>query len=218
MNLKKKFSSFKVYYVLTGLGEGRIFEEAERILEAGADVLQLRLKEVSTRAYVRGAVRLKKLCAGYGIPFIVNDRVDVVMASGADGVHLGPEDMDFGNARRILGREKIIGLSSHSLSQAKEVISLRPDYFSVGPVFSTPTKSGNPPLGTEILARVGSMAGNIPWLAVGGINLQNLGDMRKCGASRVALVRALRESRNPGGVIKKVKRILENRTGMEQKR
>ncbi|HLD30169.1 MAG TPA: thiamine phosphate synthase, partial [bacterium] len=88
----------------------------------------------------------------------------------------------------------------------------------VGPVFSTPTKSGNPPLGTEILARVGSMAGNIPWLAVGGINLQNLGDMRKCGASRVALVRALRESRNPGGVIKKVKRILENRTGMEQKR
>ena len=157
-------------------------------LRAGADVIQFRNKQASVRDLIRVGLGLCDAVHSHGGLFIVNDRIDVAIATGADGVHLGQEDLPISWAREILGPQKkmIIGVSTHSVDQALEAESEGADYVGFGPIFPTPAKSGWPPIGTgsfQVLNRRLS----IPYFAIGGIDLSNIGEIIEAGATRVAI-------------------------------
>jgi len=148
-------NQLKLYLVTDRrLCSGRKLEDIVlEAVEGGVTMVQLREKEASTREFIDIALNLKSLLAPYGVPLIINDRVDVAIASGADGVHLGQSDMPCSTARALLGPDKIIGLSIEDLSQIEEANSLDIDYIGISPVFSTPTKTDTaPPLGLAGIA------------------------------------------------------------------
>ena len=144
--------------------------------------------------------KVKELCALYDALFIINDRVDIAHILGADGVHLGQEDIDINSARDLLGKDSIIGLSTHCPEQAQIAVESGADYIGVGPVFVTPTKPGRSAVGLEYVRWAYeniTINTNIPWFAIGGINLENLNQVLDAGASRIAVVRAIINAENP---------------------
>jgi thiamine-phosphate pyrophosphorylase len=157
----------------------------------GADIIQLRSDGKNPdNAALKTAIHIKKAVAKYGSLFIVNDRPDIALASGADGVHLGQDDMPLEQARRILGAGRIIGVSTHSIRQAIEAQRSGADYISVGPIFRTPTKPEYRPVGLNLLKKV-DVALKAPFFAIGGIDYENIGRVISAGAKRVAVVRAV---------------------------
>ncbi|MGA1864632.1 MAG: thiamine phosphate synthase [bacterium] len=156
-------------------------------VRAGADIIQFRNKSANTRELIEIGSRLCEAVHAEGALFLVNDRVDVAIATGSDGVHLGQEDLPPSWARRILGQknDKIIGLSTHSVEQALQAESEGVDYIGFGPVYSTPAKSGWPAIGTESFAKLNEKL-RIPYFAIGGIDLFNIGQVINSGASRIA--------------------------------
>lgn len=170
---------------------GRSFEELIRAaIDGGATAIQLREKGAPTRSLWEEAVRLRALTEALGVPFIVNDRVDVALASGADGVHLGQEDLPCLEARKLLGPEKIIGVSVHSLKEAEEALKEGADYLSVGKVYPSQTKSGGRVVGLPVLGKISQGVG-LPVVAIGGIGLDNLSEVFETGASGVAIISGL---------------------------
>lgn len=167
-------------------------EIVESLAKGGADVIQLREKLLSTEALIKIGFELKKITKKFGSFLIVNDRIEIAYAIGADGVHLGQEDLPIEFARKILGRKKLIGLSTHSLSQALLAQKMRADYIGLGPIFATPTKPEYKPIGLKPI-KGASQRIKIPFVAIGGINLDNLEEVVRQGASKVAVVRALME-------------------------
>lgn len=161
-------------------------EVVEATISGGADLIQLREKDYTTRQLIKEGRELLKVTRKAGIPLIVNDRVDVALAIDADGVHLGQEDMPLVEARKILGKDKIIGISTHNLEQAMEAEAEGADYIGYGPVFATTTKGGAP-VGVESLKRVMKVI-KIPVFAIGGIKLNNLKQVIEAGTNRVAVV------------------------------
>jgi thiamine-phosphate pyrophosphorylase len=175
------------------------FEFLARIrsaVEGGVDVLQLRSKELEGAPYCRLAERVGAIAAGAGIPFIINDRVDVAVAVDADGVHLGQRDLPVELARRILPHA-IIGRSSHEAAHATRAVEERADYFAVGPVWETPTKPGRKAAGVKYVREVAALNVGIPWYAIGGINPENVREVIDAGARRIAVVRAILDARDP---------------------
>lgn len=164
----------------------------KKIRDLGADIIQLRLKIKDIDRIFIYANFLKRQIANTGIPFIVNDYIEIAKIVDADGVHLGQEDLSVGIARRILGRDKIIGISSHSLFQAKKAQDEGVDYIGIGPVFPTPKKPHYNPVGLGLVREVAKNM-RIPFFAIGGINKDNLPEVIDAGAKRVALGRALGE-------------------------
>ncbi len=166
-------------------------------LQGGVQVVQLREKTSSAREFIALGKRVRELCALYEAVFIINDRVDIALAVNSDGVHLGRDDMDITSARKILGSEAIIGLSTHCPEHALRAVEAGADYIGVGPVYTTPTKPGRQAVG---LGYVEWAAENIaiPWFAIGGIDTGNLEHVVKAGASRVAAVRAIMNAQEPG--------------------
>ena len=165
-------------------------------VDGGVDVLQLRCKELEALAYVRLAERVLAIARDAGIPFIVNDRADVAMAVGADGVHLGQGDLPVDWARRILP-DKVIGRSSHQPADAERAIAERASYFAVGPVWETPTKPGRSAAGLSYVRDVAARRPPMPWFAIGGITLDNVEQVLGDGATRIALVRAVLDAPDP---------------------
>jgi thiamine-phosphate pyrophosphorylase len=163
---------------------------AEKAVAGGADVIQLREKDWPAREIVEAGRAIRKAITKDKALFIINDRPDIALAAGADGVHLGQDDIPVADARAIMGKDKIIGLSTHSLEQAVEAQQSGADYIGVGPVFSTPTKPGSEPVGLELIKNVKNIS-RLPFVAIGGINAANVGDVIAAGASRVAVVRAV---------------------------
>lgn len=160
------------------------------------DIVQLRYKGASTRDLLDLGQEIKPILRAKKVPFIINDRVDVALALDADGVHLGQEDMPINLARRILGPDKIIGLSTHSLEQARAALSEELDYFAVGPIFPTTTKQVSA-IGIKVLEELSAELAQencIPWLAIGGINQGNLAEVIKAGAKRIAVVSAIADA------------------------
>lgn len=157
-------------------------------LRAGADIIQFRNKQDSARELIRVGLRLCDAVHAHGGLFIVNDRVDVAIATGADGVHLGQEDLPISWARRILGPKKgmIIGISTHSVNQALKAESEGADYVGFGPIFPTPAKSGWPTIGTGFFPILNRRL-RIPYFAIGGIDLSNIEGVIHAGASRIAV-------------------------------
>ncbi len=180
-------------YVITdaGLARGRSHQEViEATILGGATIVQYRAKDVSTRQMVTEAQVLRELTRRAGVPFIVNDRVDVALAVDADGVHIGQDDMPVALARKLIG-DRLLGVSAHSLSEAVQAVQDGADYLGVGPVFATPTKpDAAPPIGIDGLTTIRRQI-SIPIVAIGGINQTNAAEVIRTGVEGIAVVSAV---------------------------
>lgn len=203
--------------------ETEFLARVKAALVGGVDMLQLRCKATDPQygealPYIRLAEKVGELARATQVPFVVNDRVDVALAVGADGVHLGQNDLPLSVARE-LGSKLIIGRSTHALEQAKQACEAGTaglvDYFACGPVYATPTKAGRVPVGLEYLRQVSAVSTvaevetTLPWYAIGGITLENLPLMIEAGARRVAAVRALLDAADVSEVAAKMRQMLE---------
>jgi len=159
-------------------------------LRTGVKWIQYREKDKSRREIYAEAVRLRKLTKEFNAVFIVNDHADIALAVNADGVHLGQEDLPLKMARKILGKKKIIGISTHNIEQAMDAEAGSADYIGFGPIFHTKTKAAGEPKGIIMLREIKSHV-KIPVVAIGGINLENLESVLNSGAAAVAVASAI---------------------------
>ncbi len=165
--------------------------------QAGVCCVQLREKTSDTRTFLNRAIRLKGLLSPLGIPLIINDRLDIALASGADGVHIGQSDMPYEKARQILGPNTIIGLSVETWEDVEAAQDLDLAYIGVSPVFATPTKTDTKePWGLEGLARIRAYSRHT-LVAIGGLNSSNVPDVVRAGADAVAVVSAICGAKDP---------------------
>ena len=187
----------RLYFVCDALPHG---DDPESILRAamagGAGMIELRDREHPRGALERSAKTFRRLADTYSAPFIVNDDPYLARELGADGVHLGQEDMPAVEAREILGPEAIIGLSTHSREQIESAALLPVDYISVGPIWDTPTKKGRPGTGLELIREAAKNA-TLPWFAIGGIDTTNVAEVVEAGARRICVVRAIYDADDP---------------------
>jgi thiamine-phosphate pyrophosphorylase len=166
------------------------------VLGAGVDIVQLRIKDAGDDAIVAAGQRFARVATTHGALFILNDRPELVAATGADGVHVGQDDMAVSQAREVVGADRLIGLSTHSPAQVDAAANLDVDYIGVGPVHATPTKPGRPAVGLELVRHAAAHAA-VPFFAIGGISPANVAAVRSAGAGRIAVVRALTEAADP---------------------
>ena len=148
------------------------------------------------RDHLREAIQIKNLCKRYNSLFIVNDRLDIALASNADGIHLGQDDIDLKTARKLLGYSKIIGISANNKIDISNALREGCDYIGIGPVFETATKKNKKPLGIEKIKTLTKDL-NIPWFAIGGIKSNNISYLKRNGLKKVALVSELMNSEDP---------------------
>jgi thiamine-phosphate pyrophosphorylase len=189
-------------YVVTGPREDRgdLKEFLDAILDAGVDVIQLREKDAEAGVLLRWGEVFREAAERHGALFIVNDRPDVTQALGADGVHVGQNDLPVRAAREILGPDAIVGLSTHSAAQW-DAAQAAADYLTAGPVWETPTKPGRPAAGLEHVRHAAGHADR-PWFAIGGVTPENLPEVVEAGASRVVVVRAVTEAEDPAAAVR----------------
>lgn len=179
-------------------------------LEGGVDIVQLRCKDADDDDVVSAAARFAAVCRQHGALFIVNDRPDLAAACGADGVHVGQDDVSVAEARAVVGDDHLVGLSTHSPTQIDAASAVPVDYIGVGPVHATPTKPGRPPVGVELVSYAARHA-RLPWFAIGGINPGNIDAVVEAGAERVVVVRALTQSTNPSLTASVLRNALRHR-------
>ena len=185
--LTRLFKKTPLYLItdtaISGLSHAAMARQA---VSAGIGTIQLRDKEMSKKALYKEALVIREITRRHKALFIVNDHIDIALAADADGVHLGQEDMPAEEARRIMGKRKIIGISTHSLIQALKAQDAGADYIGFGPMFHTSTKDAGRPKGTRTLGRI--RAGiNIPIVAIGGITWENVNEVLKAGADACAV-------------------------------
>lgn len=174
-------------YIVKGLSHIRI---AEAALSGGVRFIQYREKLLSKRESFNIALELRKITKKFDATLIINDDVDIAMAVDADGVHLGQEDLPAQTARSLLGNEKIIGLSTHSLKDAEIAQDSGADYIAIGPIFKSTTKDVRSPLGADIIKAVKGIS-KLPVIAIGGINEENISDVITAGADGAAVISAI---------------------------
>lgn len=206
---KKLCRSWKLYVITdrAGLAERSLENSVRLAIQGGADVIQLRDKKVGDEELLRTANALLKITRAHGVPLIINDRVGVAKASGADGVHLGQEDGSLADARKVLGERAIIGRSTHSPEQAERAEQEGFDYIGIGPIFATPTKLNTTPVGLSLVAFASKNIG-IPFVAIGGIDHANALEVKKAGGQCVAVVRAVMASKDPHTAAKAIKTVM----------
>jgi thiamine-phosphate pyrophosphorylase len=188
-------------YLCTGARreQGDLAPFLDTVLSNGVDIVQLREKGLEAGEELALLEVFAAACRRHGALLAVNDRADVALASGADVLHLGQDDLPVPVARRILGAGPLIGRSSHSQEQAAAVaIEDGIDYFCAGPLWETPTKQGRPGTGLGLLSRVALLGASRPWFAIGGISYGRLDAVLESGATRVVVVRAITEADDPG--------------------
>lgn len=172
------------------VGKLTLPQQVEAALKGGATCVQLREKNLADASILAEAREISALCKQYRVPFILNDNVALAAQCGADGVHLGQEDMDPAQARRILGPDAIIGVSAHNVAEAKAAVAAGADYLGCGAMFATTTKTNVTALPKETLRAICAAVG-VPVVAIGGISKQNLLSLAHCGEAGVALVSAI---------------------------
>ena len=177
---------------------------AAAAIRGGADVLQLREKRATNAQVRRDAERLLALTRAAGIPLIINDRIEVARETGADGVHLGQQDPPVAQARRLLGPDRLIGKSTHSLEQALAAEADGASYIGLGPVFPTPTKPEYGSIGPGLIPQVTARLG-IPVVCIGAIGLDTLQPVLEAGAGCVAVVRAVCAAEDPEAAARALK-------------
>ena len=177
-------------------------------VRGGVTCVQLREKHCSTREFIRAARSLQPILHRYNIPLIINDRLDVALAVGADGLHLGQSDMHIGDARRLAGKQMIIGISAENLDDAIIAEQEGADYIGISPVFATDTKTDTAaPLGLEGIRRI-RKAVNIPLVGIGGINMSNAREIFSAGADGVAVVSAIVAADCPETATAELKKLI----------
>ncbi len=182
-------------YLITSPKEN-LLEIIEEILIAGVRIIQHRFKKGSDKDHLEEAIEIKNLCRKYNALLIINDRVDIALASNADGIHLGQDDLDLKTARQLLGYSKIIGVSANNEIDISNALKEGCDYIGIGPVFATETKKNKKPIGIKKI-RTLTKDLNIPWFAIGGIKTNNISHLKNYGFKKVALVSQLMNSKDP---------------------
>ena len=172
------------------VGEQTLPQQVEAALKGGATCVQLREKDLGDAAILAEALEISALCKRYGVPFILNDNVALARQCGADGVHLGQEDMEPAEARRILGPEAIIGVSAHNVAEARAAVEAGADYLGCGAMFPTHTKTDTNVISRQVLADVCASV-PIPVVAIGGIHRENLLQLAGCGEAGIAVISAI---------------------------
>ena len=190
VNRQRLRESMKLYAVTPCGLKDSLIPSVESALRGGATFIQLREKDLDTDAFLKEALEVKALCKQFNVPFVINDNVEIAKLADADGVHLGQDDMPAEQARQILGANKIIGVSAHTVEQALKAQRGGADYLGVGAVFSTSTKLDAEPMSKETVKAICS-AVSIPVVAIGGITRDNLLQLSGCGLSGAAVVSAL---------------------------
>ena len=202
----------KLYLVTDrDLSLGRSLEEVvSEAVAGGVTLVQLREKDAATGEFIELAGRLMKILTPLGIPLIINDRVDVALAVDADGVHIGQSDMPYETARRLLGPDKIIGLSVENMDDLIKANSLDVDYVGISPVYGTPTKTDTAePFGLEGLRKAVNMSMH-PTVAIGGMNAGTIADVMAAGTDGVAVVSAICSAENIREAAAQLKAIVES--------
>ncbi len=171
-------------------GEKTLYEQVEEALRGGVTCVQLREKELSEEEFLKEAVEIKALCKKYNVPFFINDNVDIAIKCGADGIHVGQEDMEAGKVRSLVGDDMIIGVSVHTVEEALEAVKNGADCLGVGAMFSTSTKLDAGVLSMQTLYDI-CHAVDIPVVAIGGLNKENISKLAGTGVDGVALVSAI---------------------------
>lgn len=164
-----------------------LFEQVEQALIGGTTLVQLREKELDEETFLREAVELAKLCHRYGVPLLINDNVEIARRSGADGVHVGQDDMEAASVRNLLGSDMIVGVTAKTVEQALRAQETGADYLGSGAVFGSATKLNAKPMTKELLGSI-CHAVSIPVVAIGGINRNNILDLAGTDISGVAVV------------------------------
>lgn len=177
----------------TWLNGKTLSSQVEEAIIGGATFIQLREKNLNYSDFLNEAIEIRKICNKYKIPFVIDDNVEIALKSGADGVHLGQNDMSIKQARNILGKNKIIGATARTVEQALKAQQEGADYIGSGAVFATSTKSDTVPLSYENLCRICSSV-DIPVVAIGGINAENAKNLSGSGISGIAVVSGIFKS------------------------
>lgn len=188
------------------VGKLTLPQQVEAALKGGATCVQLREKNLADSSILAEAREISALCKQYRVPFILNDNVALAAQCGADGVHLGQEDMDPAEARRILGPDAIIGVSAHNVAEAKAAVAAGADYLGCGAMFATTTKTNVTALPKETLRAICAAVG-VPVVAIGGISKQNLLSLAHCGEAGVALVSAIFAAEDIEGECRELRRL-----------
>ncbi|MFI4990798.1 MAG: thiamine phosphate synthase [Solirubrobacterales bacterium] len=211
---RARLAAAKLYLVCDANPGGRALPEVIRpAIAGGVDVVQLRDKQLSDEELVAVANAARGLCERLGALLIVNDRPLVARESGADGLHVGQDDMPVAEARKIVGPDLLIGLSTHAPGEIDAAVATADDgtplvdYIGVGPVHETPTKPGRPAVGIE-LVRYAAEHASVPFFAIGGLDQANLGEVLDAGATRAVVLRAIADAEDPERAARALRRRL----------
>jgi thiamine-phosphate pyrophosphorylase len=190
--MKEKLDDIDLYFITDSkLTRRTVLEDVGSAIRAGVKIVQYREKDLGTREMINEAGKIGKLCKKNDVLFIVNDRVDIALAVDADGVHLGNEDIHYSTARKILGNMKIIGLTVHDIGEAIEAERIGADYVGISPIFETETKpDAGMPAGIDLIKYIRKVI-KIPFIAIGGINEDNVKSVVEAGARSIAVISAI---------------------------
>jgi thiamine-phosphate pyrophosphorylase len=212
MTPRNRIAGAKLYLVC----DARPREFLTAAIRGGVDVVQLRDKALGDEELAVAAREFRAAADAGGALFVLNDRPDLVAACGADGVHVGQEDMTPAEARAAVGPDAIVGRSTHAPEQARAADADRDvDYLAVGPVHATPTKPGRPAAGIEYVEWAAEHVSK-PWFAIGGLDTANVAAVVGAGASRIVVVRAIAASDDPQAAARELRAALEGRVGAAQ--
>jgi thiamine-phosphate pyrophosphorylase len=207
---RARLAAARLYLVCDSTPGGRELPGVLRAaIAGGVDVVQLREQHLDDERLIAVAREAGELCRRLGALFVVNDRPDIALAAGADGVHVGQQDMPVAEVRELVGPDVLIGLSTHAPREIDAPAAARADYIGVGPVHATPTKPGRDAVGLELVRHAAAHAPG-PFFAIGGIDADNVAAVIAAGARRVAVVRAIADARDPGGAARALRERLDD--------
>jgi thiamine-phosphate pyrophosphorylase len=201
--------SARLYVVTPDRSPDQVVELARAALRGGADVVQLRHKTLARGEILELARRLRELTSAAEAVFIVNDHVDIALASGADGVHLGPDDVPISSARGLVPAGFLIGASASDPQSAASAVSAGADYIGCGPAFSTPVKKEKGVIGPAGVAAVASSV-DVPVFAIGGIDESNVGQLTALGLHRVCVIRGVADAADPEWAARRLRAMLDS--------
>jgi len=210
---RRRLAAARLYFVCEARPRG---EDAAELLDAalrgGVDLIQLRDKQAGDEALLAAAATFRGAADRHRALFFLNDRPDLVAGAGADGVHVGQDDLPVERARELAGSAALVGLSTHSPAQFDAAtaapVARRPDQVSAGPVWETPTKRGRPATGLALIRHAARATTDLPWFAIGGIDTANVTEVAAAGAGRIVVVRAIRDAADPEAAARRLRAAL----------